>query len=146
MEKVNMKSLGLFLFFSVPHTCTCIHTQCDKFSSVTHTGVPIAAVRGSADQTLRGALLQIQASSQVVVLCSASPGEHQAGCCGKGNCAVSAHKISGVDCMNPLWFVALMKLWGSDGEYRENNGKVFFFFKSATLFYPSSLFFPAQPA
>ena len=50
--------------------------------------MPTAIVRGSVDQTLHGALLQIQASTRVAPLCSASPGGQQAGCCHKGNHAV----------------------------------------------------------
>lgn len=69
---------------SLTHTLT----QCDKFPSVTHKAVLAAIVRGSADQTLHGALLQIQASTRAALLCSAAPGGQQAGYCHKGNHAV----------------------------------------------------------
>lgn len=44
------------------------HIQCDKLTSVTHNAVSNAIVRGSADQTLHGALLQIQATILAVLL------------------------------------------------------------------------------
>lgn len=47
--------------------------------------MPIAIVKGSEDQTLHGALLQIQATTLVALLYSADPGREQAGCCHKGN-------------------------------------------------------------
>lgn len=73
---------------NLPLTHTQTLARCDKFPSVTHKAVLDAIVRGSADQTLRGALLQIQASTRAALLCSASPGGQQAGYCHKGNHAV----------------------------------------------------------
>lgn len=94
------------------HTHTHSHIQCDKFTSVTHNAVPFAIVKRSVDQTLHRALLQIQASTRVALLCSASPGGQQAGCCHKGNHAVihvsapqHASECKVVKAGLALWFV-----------------------------------------
>lgn len=82
-------SFSLSLSLRLSHTHTHAHTlQCDKFTSVTNNAIPIAVVRGSTDQTLHGALLQIQATTLVTLLHSVSPERERAGCCHKGNHAV----------------------------------------------------------
>lgn len=66
--------------------------QCDKFTSVTHNAIPIAIVRGSADQTLHRALLQIQAPTPLALVLLCRSRREQAGCCcHKGNHAVIHH-------------------------------------------------------
>lgn len=63
-------SISASLFLSLSHTLTRAHIQCDKCTSVTHNAIPVAIVRGSADQTLHRALLQIQAATLVALLYS----------------------------------------------------------------------------